>query len=106
MNLKIVEKAKIYFIVPAVIILLGVVFFFVNGGFVQDIDFAGGLTMTVDMGKKVDLNEISEVVKSADESIKNPKILRGDGNEIIIQTPPVESNIKHLIKDKLVEKYG
>ena len=106
MNLKIVEKAKIYFIVPAIIILLGVVFFFVNGGFVQDIDFAGGLTMTVDMGKKVDLNEVSDVVKSADASIKNPKVLRGDGNEIVIQTTAVEANVKHLIEDKLVEKYG
>jgi len=106
MNLKIVEKAKIYFIVPAVIILLGIVFFFVNGGFVQDIDFAGGITMTVDMGKKVDLEEVADVVKSADASIKNPKVLRADGNEIVIQTTAVEEGKEVLIINKLIEKYG
>lgn len=106
MNLKIVEKAKIYFIVPAVIILLGIVFFFVNGGFVQDIDFAGGITMTVDMGKKVDLDEVADVVKSADASIKNPKVLRADGNEIVIQTTAVEEGKEVLIINKLIEKYG
>ena len=106
MSLKIVEKAKIYFIVPAIIILLGIVFFFVNGGFVQDIDFAGGITMTVDMGKKVDLNEVADVVKSADASIKNPKVLRADGNEIVIQTTAVEEGKETLIINKLIEKYG
>ena len=106
MNLKIVEKAKIYFIVPAIIILLGIVFFFVNGGFVQDIDFAGGITMTVDMGKKVDLDEVADVVKSADASIKNPKVLRADGNEIVIQTTAVEEGKEVLIINKLIEKYG
>lgn len=106
MNLKIVEKAKIYFIVPAVIILLGIVFLFVNGGFVQDIDFAGGLTMTVDMGKKVDLEEAADIVKSADKSIKNAKVLRADGNQILIQTTAVEADTETLIMNKLVEHYG
>lgn len=106
MNLKIVEKAKIYFIVPAVIILLGIVFFFVNGGFVQDIDFAGGLTMTVDMGKKVDLNEVADVVKTADDSIKNPKVLRADGNQVEIQTTAVEEGTEVLIVNKLSEHFG
>lgn len=106
MNLKIVEKAKIYFIVPAVIILLGIVFFFVNGGFVQDIDFAGGITMTVDMGKNVDLDEVADVVKSADESIKSPKVLRADGNQVVIQTAAVEAGTETLILNKLIEHYG
>ena len=73
--LKIVEKAKIYFAIPLVLILLGVVFFAVNGGFVQDVDFAGGMTMYVDMGKSADLGEIAKVVEGADSSIKSPTYL-------------------------------
>ena len=105
MKLKIVENAKLYFILPALIVLLGVIFFFVNGGFVQDIDFAGGMTMYVDMGKEVDTEEVANVVKSADPSVTSPKALKSDGNVIVIQTPHVEDEVRDKIQDKLVEKY-
>ncbi len=103
--LKIVERAKIYFAIPLVIILLGVVFFAVNGGFVQDVDFAGGMTMYVDMGKEADLNEITKVVEGADASIKSPNVLRSDGNVVVIQTTPIERDVRDKIQTALVEKY-
>jgi len=103
--LKIVEKAKFTCLIPAVIILLGLIFFFVGGGFVQDIDFAGGMTMYVDMGKEVDLNEVAKTVESADSSIKSPKVLNSDGNVIIIQTAPIERDVRDKIQTKLVEVY-
>ncbi len=103
--LKIVEKAKITCLIPAAIILLGLVFFFVSGGFVQDIDFAGGMTMYVDMGKEVDLNEITKTVEAADSSVKNPKVLNSDDNVIIIQTTPIERDVRDKIQTKLVETY-
>lgn len=106
MKLNIIDKAKIYFIIPAVIILLGVVFLFVNGGLVQDIDFAGGMTMYVDMGKEVDLDEVAKTVKTADPSINSPKVLNSDGNVIIIQTTPIERDVRDKIQTVLVEAYG
>ncbi|MBO5734395.1 MAG: protein translocase subunit SecF [Clostridia bacterium] len=106
MKLKIVENAKIYFLIPAVIILLGVVFFFVNGGFVQDIDFAGGMTMYVDMGKDVDTAEVADTVKSADSSIPTPRVMKADGTVIVIQTTHVEDGTRDKIQTKLVETYG
>lgn len=104
--LKIVERAKIYFLVPLVIVLLGVIFFFVNGGFVQDVDFAGGMTMYVDMGKDVNLDEVKDVVKSADASLTNPRLTNSDDNVIIIQTTPIERDVRDKIQTSLVEKYG
>ncbi len=103
--LNIVEKAKIYFLVPLVIVLIGVIFFFTSGGFVQDVDFAGGMTMYVDMGKKVDLDKVADVVKKADASITTPKVLNSDDNVIIIQTTPIERNVRDKIIDALCEKY-
>lgn len=104
--LKIVEKAKIYFLIPLVIVLLGAIFLVANGGFVQDVDFAGGMTMYVDMGKEVDLNAVAGVVAGADESITSPKVLHSDGNVIIIQTTPIERDVRAKIISALTEEYG
>lgn len=106
MKLNIINKAKIYFIIPAVIILLGVVFLFVNGGFVQDVDFAGGMTMYVDMGKEVDLDDIANTVKTADASLVNPRVVKSDGNVVIIQTTPIERDVRDKIQTVLVDTYG
>ena len=105
MKLNITDKAKIYFLIPAIIIVFGIVFFFVNGGFVQDVDFAGGMTMYVDMGKTVDFNEVKDVVAGADASVSNPRITASDGNVIIIQTTPIERDVRDKIQTALVEKY-
>ncbi len=106
MKLNIIDKAKIYFLIPAIIIVLGIVFLFVNGGFVQDVDFAGGMTMYADMGKEVNLDEVKDVVKSADASINSPRVTNSDGNIIIIQTTPIERDVRDKIQDALVEKYN
>lgn len=105
MKLNIIDKAKIYFLIPALIILIAIVFFFVNGGFVQDVDFAGGMTMYVDMGKEVDLDEVADVVKTADASLNSPKVLNSDGNVIIIRTTPIERDVRDKVQNVLVEKY-
>lgn len=101
---KFVERAKIYAIVPLIIIILGAIFLGCFG-FVQDVDFAGGMTMYVEMGKEVDHGEIADVVKGADDSITAPKVLNSDGTVIVIQTPPVERDVRNKIVVALREKY-
>lgn len=103
---KIVERAKYYAILPAVIILLGIIFLIPNKGFVQDVDFAGGMTMYVEMGKDVDKKEVADVVKGADSSITSPKVLSSDGTQIIIQTTPIERDVRNKIIVALQEKFG
>ena len=103
---KFVEKSKYFAIAPIVIILLGVIFMAFSGGFVQDVDFAGGMTMYVEMGKEVNLDEVANVVKGADESITSPKVLNSDGTKIIIQTTPIERDVRNKIIEALKENFG
>jgi len=102
---KFVEKSKYFAITPIVIILLGVIFMAFSGGFVQDVDFAGGMTMYVEMGKEVNLDEVANVVKGADESITSPKVLNSDGTQIIIQTTPIERDVRNKIIEALKENF-
>ena len=108
-QLKIVEHAKLYWAVSIIIILLGAVFLIVNGGFAEDIDFAGGLSMTVDMGEQVeglDLKEISSLVKEVAPNVGEPIIQRSDANQIVIQTISVENDVRDAIQNKILEKYS
>ncbi len=103
--LKLVERAKYYCILPVVIIILGITFLVAGGGFVQDVDFAGGMTMYVEMGKEVDFDEVSKVVKGAADSIGSAKVLKSDGTQIIIQTPPIERDVRNKIVEALKEEF-
>ncbi len=47
----------------ALIILVGIVMLFVCGGFVTDIDFAGGTIIKIDMGKEFSTSELQSVIK-------------------------------------------
>ena len=95
---KFVERAKYFAIVPLVIVILGAIFLGIGGGFVQDIDFAGGMTMYVEMGKEVDFGEVTDVVKGADDRISNPKVLSSDGTVIIIQRPPIDNDPDRVVR--------
>ena len=102
---KVVEKAKFLCIIPLVIILAGVIALLAFGGFVQDVDFAGGMTMYVDMGKEVDFDAVSKVVKDSDKSLNSAKVLSSEGTVIVIQTPPVERDVRNKIVEALKAEY-
>ncbi len=77
-----VGKRKVFYMISAAIIALGVVFYIKNGGFTLGVDFSGGRTYTVRFDKAVDRESvraelgktfgISPVVKTAggDEQLK------------------------------------
>lgn len=60
-NLDICTKKWRFFILPIVIIIAAIIVGIVSGGFVLDIDFAGGTEMVVDFGKTVDKAEIEQL---------------------------------------------
>lgn len=104
--LKFVERSKIFYIISAVIILIGIIAFIINGGFAQSVDFAGGLTMYVDMGKEVDLDEVAKVVQDNTPDIVTPTVQRSDGNQIVIKTVTLEKAEIDTMQNALLEKYG
>ena len=60
------NKKKIFFTIPAIIIIVGIICFSIFGGFNTDIDFTGGYTMAVDVileADKIDDGTVVEEVK-------------------------------------------
>ncbi len=57
----IIHKKKIFFTIPAVIILAGIICFFVFGGFNLDIDFAGGTELLIDTKAEFNKEEITSL---------------------------------------------
>ena len=104
-NFSFIKYRKIYYIISVVIIVVGLLFATI-GGMNYGIDFTGGTTIQVDMGKQI---EISDVEKTLDKYDLDPQIIyAGDGNtEIIIKTIKSLDNAKRAeIIDTLGEKYG
>lgn len=92
-------------ILPIIIIVAGIVFYFVNGGFNFDIEFKGGVRMQLDMGAQFDNDEVKSLIKDIakiDAVVQNT----GDGTQAIIKTPPVEDSVKDEIFGAIKEKYS
>ncbi len=102
---KIVEKFKYFIIPPIVIALVAIVMGFVHGGFAEDVDFAGGLTMYIEMGKAVDLDELSQFIIDSTPDGVNPTVQNSDGTQVVIKTTPVSSEVRDEMQAAILEKY-
>ncbi len=102
---KIVEKFKFTAPISLVIILIGAIFFGIFGGFAQDVDFAGGMTMYVEMGKDVDLDELSKFVIDNTPDGVNPTCQRSDGTQVVIKTTPISTEERDTLQSAILEKY-
>ncbi len=103
--LKIVEKFKIFAAISLVIIIIGAVVFGVCGGFAQDVDFAGGMTMYVEMGKDVNLDELSKYIIESTPDGVNPTVQKSDGTQIVIKTTPIGTEDRDKLQAAILEKY-
>lgn len=61
----IMRNTKKIALIPAIIIVIGIVCLFINGGFATDIDFSGGTMMQINMGKDFKLDDVSAVIKES-----------------------------------------
>lgn len=82
--LNIMKHYKLWFALSGVVIILGIVMMLFNG-LNLGIDFTGGTMMQIDLGKKVSVEEVSNLIESFD---LNPDIVHSgdDQSEIIIKT--------------------
>ncbi len=104
----IMGKRRIFFIISAVIILAGIVGM-LTGGLVQDIDFAGGTAIHINIGQDFDNEGIKTIVgdiTGIDRSfIRVQKA--GEGNQqVIIKTPEIDTTKRNEIFDNLQTKYS
>ncbi|MBQ4466749.1 MAG: protein translocase subunit SecD [Firmicutes bacterium] len=102
---KFIKNRKIFYIVSVAIIVVGLVFSLV-AGMNYGIDFTGGTTIQVEMGKQVDISEVKDTLKSFE---LDPTIIyTGEGNtQIQIKTiKALDNTARAEVFDALAEKYS
>ncbi len=99
-----------FLIIPALIIAVGIVMYFVHGGFNFDVEFMGGIRMQVDLGQSVDNDDITDLVNAVlkDNGVEGKVTVQSveNGNQVVIKTPPVEEEMKNKIFEELKTKYS
>ncbi len=100
-----IKNRKVFYAISSTIIIAGVVFAIVKG-FNYGIDFTGGTMMQIDMGKQVEIEEVSDAIKDYD---LDPTIVYAgeDNTQIIIKTiKALKVAKREEILGVLEDKYG
>lgn len=99
------NKVK-YLLIPVVIVVLGIVMYFVRGGFNFDVEFMGGIRMQVNMQQTFNNEEVAKFLE--EKTGITPIIVQtiGDGTQASIKTQPIEEEKKNEIYSALKEQYN
>ena len=111
-----VQRAKIFYIISAVVIIAGFVGMGLNhsngkGAMNYSLDFTGGTSMTVPFNENIDvtgengaelLKTITETIGTGDVQLQNVQ----GSNDIVIKTQVLDKETRGDLKNTLVEKYG
>lgn len=85
----IMRNTKKIALIPIVIVIVGIVCLFINGGFATDIDFSGGTMMQINMGKDFKLDDVTAVIKES------------TGKEVNVIQYAEDSSAKHQVLFKM-----
>lgn len=85
----IMRNTKKIALIPIVIVIVGIVCLFINGGFATDIDFSGGTMMQINMGKDFKLDDVNAVIKES------------TGKEVNVIQYAEDSSAKHQVLFKM-----
>jgi len=102
-----IGNKKIFFILSAVIIIAGIVAFAVCGGLNLDLDFKGGTSIRMNIGKEFDDADIKAIVTevAGNQTVQIQK--SGDAKtEVDIRTLEMETEKRDQIIEKIKEKYS
>ena len=103
-HIKFIKNRKIYYLISSSIIILGIIFTIFRG-FNFGIDFTGGTTIQMDMGKKVSIEEVKDTIK--DYKLNPTIVYAGEGNkEIVIKTiKSLNANERNEVVNTIDKKY-
>lgn len=113
-TLQITKNKYKFLLIPIIIILAGIVMYFVSGGFNYDIEFQGGMRMQVDIGKEFDNKEISDLIQSS-AGISSAVVQKSgvEGTKVVLKVPAKENGnevnldeTRDKIFNAMKEKYG
>lgn len=85
----IMRNTKKIALIPIVIVIVGIVCLFINGGFATDIDFSGGTMMQINIGKDFKLDDVTAVIKES------------TGKEVNVIQYAEDSSAKHQVLFKM-----
>lgn len=100
-----IKHRKIYYIISASIIIIGLLFS-VIGGMNYGIDFTGGTTIQIEMHEQVDIDEVKDTIKDFD---LDPQIIYAGDNNTQIQIKTIvalENSDRAAVVDALAAKYN
>ena len=105
-NFKFVENKKIWFSISIIIIAIGLIFTFINGGLNFGIDFTGGTTIQAKIGKAFEVSEIRTIMDKYDKEAT--VTYAGEArDEVVIRTKlALDDASRKEILDAFIEKYG
>lgn len=96
-----------FMIIPALIVVLGIVMYIVHGGFNFDVEFMGGIRMQIDMHTEFDNDELVQLIQESTTDTVSATVQKGTSDEIaVIKTPPVDESVKTEIFNAVKDKYG
>lgn len=106
----IVKNRTIYLGISVVLIALGIASMIFNaatgkGAFNYDIQFTGGTSIQVDLGKSATDDEVSALFKEVTGQAP-AQIQSLEGNTKLIKTQSLEEDVRNAVQDKFMEEYG
>lgn len=99
-----IRNRKIFYCISAAIIICGIIFTGIRG-FNYGIDFTGGTMIQLDMGKKVDIDEVKDTIK---DYKLNPTIVYAgkDNDQIVIRTiKAMKTKERTAVVNTISDKY-
>lgn len=106
--MKVVENRWKFVIIPALIVVLGIVMYIVNGGFNFDVEFLGGTRMQVELKSEFDNDELSQLI--LDKTGASAKVQKSGNSAtqaiIKVQATENEDETKIAVMDTLKEKFA
>lgn len=106
-NLKVTENRWKFVILPALVIVIGIVMYLVHGGFNYDVEFMGGIRMQVNMHTDFVNKDVADLIQEKTTDTVNAVVQTGDNSQVaVIKTPPVEEEVKNEIFEALKAEYN
>ncbi|MGN0149715.1 MAG: protein translocase subunit SecF [Clostridia bacterium] len=106
-NIKVTENRWKFVLIPALIIVIGIVMYLVHGGFNYDVEFMGGIRMQVNMHTEFENKAVADLIQEKTTDTINAVVQTGDNSQVaVIKTPPVEESVKNEIFEALKTEYN
>ncbi|MDR1558568.1 MAG: protein translocase subunit SecF [Clostridiales bacterium] len=109
--MRIVENRKYYISVSLAVLLIGVIIIIINaasgkGAFNYDVEFSGGTSFQIDLGRDFSNEDIADIVREATGQ-DAPQIQRVTGtNQVMIRMRSIAQETRTALMDRIKEEYG